>query len=411
MQRNKDGIQDRVEAFMKKEVLPAHKLVQSEMEAHPGGYRPPVIDELREKAKAAGLWNMGLPGLPDNVAGTRLTNREFAPVAEILGWVYWAPEVFNCHAPDLPNMEMMQKLGTEQQKRQWLDPVLEGRMSCSFAMTEPHVASSDARNISCEIKQDGDDFVISGQKWFVGNADLANWKYVVLIGVTDPNAPRTHQHSAVIVPTDSAGFEVVRHYAVLGSRHGRKPQAEVRLNAVRVPKENLVGELGKGFAAGQVRLATARIHHCMRSIGGAEVALKLMIQRAKTRTTFGETVINREKVREWISLSRIELNQARLLTLDAADKLDRLGGRAARDAISMIKYAVSETCFKVADRAVQVFGGAGVTEDTPVASFFGEMRAFRIYDGPSEIHLQTIARLELQGVENDDVDWLSMLTR
>lgn len=411
METTSSDIERRVELFMKKEVLPAHMTVIGEMEAHPGGYRPPIIDELRAKAKAEGLWNMGLPGLPDDMPGTRLTNREFAPVAEILGWVYWAPEVFNCHAPDLPNMEMMLKLGTEKQKKQWLDPVLDGSICCSFAMTEPDVASSDARNISCEIKQDGDDFVITGRKWFVGNADMDNWKYVVLIGVTDPDAPRTRQHSAVIIPTDSPGFEVVRQYAVLGSRYGSKPQAEVRLDGVRVPRENLLGELGNGFAAGQVRLATARIHHCMRSIGAAEVALKLMIQRAKTRTTFGQAVIDRDKVREWISLCRIELNQARLLTLDAASQLDELGGRGARNAISMIKYAVSEACFKVADRAVQVFGGAGMTEDTPVASFFGDMRAFRIYDGPSEIHLQTIARLELQDVENDDVDWLGTLTR
>tara|TARA_R110001606_G_scaffold261206_5_gene409257 strand:- start:9890 stop:11149 length:1260 start_codon:yes stop_codon:yes gene_type:complete len=409
MQSQQSEIQRRVERFMKERILPQCAALHRQAQEATGEYRPALLDDLREQARAEGLWNLGLPELPEGAPGTRLSNLEFAPVAETLGWVHWAPEVFNCHAPDLPNMEMLQKLGTEAQKARWLKPMLEGKVASSFAMTEPDVASSDARNIACSITEDGDHFVITGRKWFVGNSNLRNWDYVVLIGVTDPDAPRTDQHSAVIVPTNAAGFEVVRQYNILGARRRWSPQAEVKLDRVRVPKTNLVGERGKGFAAAQVRLATARIHHCMRSIGAAEVALKLLIRRAETRNTFGKPVIERDKVREWIALSRIELNQARLLTLDSADQLDRLGDRGARRSISMIKYAVSESCFKVADRALQVFGGAGMMEDTPLADFLADMRAFRIYDGPSEIHLQTLARLEMQDRERDDTDWLGLL--
>ncbi|MEZ5741813.1 MAG: acyl-CoA dehydrogenase family protein [Burkholderiaceae bacterium] len=386
---------ERLKAFMMAEVLPRHAQVHREMEANPAGHRPALIDALKEKARAQGLWNLGLPGLADGQPGTRLSNVQFAPIAEVLGWVYWAPELFNCHAPDLPNMEMLDKLASPAQREKWLDPLLAGGIYSGFAMTEPGVASSDARNIGCRIDRDGDEWVLNGRKWFVGNCGVRNWRFVVAIGVTDPQAPPTRRHSSIIVPTDAPGFEVVRQVPILGTRHRWSPHGEVRFNNLRVPAENLLGERGKGFAAAQVRLATARIHHCMRFLGGAEIVLRLMIERARQRETFGKRLIERETMQAWIARSRLELDQARLLTLEAARQLDEKGGIGARRIISMIKLAVAEACYQVADRAIQTFGAAGITEDTPVGSFFAEARAFRIYDGPDEVHLQTIARMEL----------------
>lgn len=407
--RNADPLRERLRVFMLEQVLPRHAEVHRAIMSGPPGHRPPAFHELRARARAQGLWNMGLPSLPDSAPGTRLSNEAFAPMAEIMGWVYWAAELFNCHAPDLPNMEMLVQLANAEQRRQWLQPLLEGSVCSGFAMTEPDVASSDARNIRCRIERDGDHWVLNGRKWFVGNCGRENWSFVIAMGVTDPEAPPTRRHSAVIVPVDAPGVEVVRQVPVLGSRHHFSPHGELRFDNARIPLGNLLGEQGRGFAAAQVRLATARIHHCMRFLGAAEVVLRLMIERAAQRHPFGQALIERETVQAWIARSRLELTQARLLTLEAARQLDALGGIGARRIISMIKLAVAEACFALGDRAIQVFGAAGVTEDTPVGSFFAESRAFRIYDGPDEVHLRTIARMELDEGANWSEPLLPML--
>jgi acyl-CoA dehydrogenase len=396
MSEHDELLRERLVAFMHEEILPRHAQVHREIMAAEPGHRPAVFGELKARARALGLWNLGLPTLPDDAPGTRLNNEAFAPLAEIMGWVYWAAEIFNCHAPDLPNMEMLVQLATPEQRRQWLDPQLAGEVSSGFAMTEPDTASSDARNISCRIERDGDHWVLNGRKWFVGNCGRENWRFVIAMGVTDPEAPPTRRHSAVIVPVDAPGVEVVRQVPILGYRHHYGPHGELRFVDARVPVENLLGEQGRGFAAAQVRLATARIHHCMRFLGAAEVVLRLMIERAAERHPFGQPLIERETVQHWIARSRLELEQARLMTLEAARQLDARGGIGARRPIAMIKLAVAEACFRLGDRAVQTFGAAGVTEDTPVASFFAEARAFRIYDGPDEVHLRTLARMELE---------------
>lgn len=378
-----------------KKNLPRHHEMNAFVEAEPPGARPAFIEELKREARAAGLWNMGLETLPPGTEGTPMRNSEFAPIAERLGRIYWSAEVFNCHAPDLPNMEMLAKVGSEAQQDRWLRPLLEGRTKSGFAMTEPQTASSDARNIACRIEDRGDHFVLNGHKWFVGNTGMQDWAFLIVIGQTDPEAAPNARHSAVIVPTDAPGLHVVREVPVLGFQHRFRPHGEVILKDVVVPRENLLGRLGGGFAAAQVRLATARIHHCMRSIGAAELVISLMTERAHLRSTFGKPLIERDKVQEFIALSRVEIEQARLFTLNAARVLDEKGSRAAQREISMIKLAVARACFAVADRAVQVFGAMGLTNDSPVADFFVQMRALRIYDGPDEVHLRTIARHEL----------------
>ena len=390
-----EEIAARVRAFVTEELIPRHADIHRTIQAEPPGHRPAILAELKAQARAQGLWNLGLPSLERSDPGTRLSNREFAPIAQTMGWLYWAPEVFNCHAPDLPNMEMLMRLATPAQRAQWLEPLLRGECSSGFAMTEPDVASSDARNIQCLMRRDGDHYVLDGKKWFVGNCGLANWRFVIVIACSEPDAAPGARHSAIVVPVDAPGFEVVRQVPILGSRHRFSPPGEVRLRGVRVPVENLLGKPGQGFAAAQLRLATARIHHCMRFLGAAELALRLMIERAARRNPFGVPLIERETFHRWVALSRIEIAQARLLVLHAAERLDAEGPGGARAPIAMIKLAVARCCMAVADRAVQVFGAAGIAEDTPIASFFAEARAFRIYDGPDEVHLRTLARLEI----------------
>lgn len=383
-----------MQAFLHAEILPRVKEMDRFVAANPPGARPGWFADLKAKARAQGLWNLGLPELPDWAPGTRLSNLRFAPLAEIMGAVHWAPEVFNCHAPDLPTMEMLLKIGTDGQKARWLLPLLEGEICTGFSMTEPETASSDARNIAARIEDAGDRWIVNGHKWFTGNAGVPNWAFTVLIGVSDPDAAAYARHSAVIVPMDAPGVHVVRHIPVLGHSHRFRPNGEVVFENVEIPKDHLLGERGRGFAAAQVRLAAARIHHCMRSIGGAETMLSLMVERAGLRETFGKPIGQHDKIREYVALSRVELDQARLLTLAAADALDRKGGRGAQMEISMIKLAVAGACYAVADRAVQVFGAMGMTDDAPVADFYAGMRALRIYDGPDEVHVRTIARAE-----------------
>ena len=391
----KSDLADSLREMMTQEIFPRVKEMKAFVAENPPGARPAFMAELKQMARDRGLWNLGLPNLPDWAPGTRLTNTEFAPMAETLGWVDWAAEVFNCQAPDLPTMEMLVSIGTEQQKDIWLKPMLEGRICSGFSMTEPETASSDARNIATRIEDRGDHWLVNGHKWFTGNRGVPGWSFTVLIGVSDPDASDYSRHSALIVPVDLAGVHIVRDIPVLGFNHRARPNAEIVFEDVRVPKENLLGERGRGFVAAQVRLATARIHHCMRSIGGAELMLALMCERARTRKTFGRAIAEHGKVQEFVALSRIELQQARLLVLDAAAALDAKGGKGAQAEISMIKLAVARACYEVADRAVQVFGAAGMTDDSPAAEFLAAMRALRIYDGPDEVHVRTVARHEL----------------
>lgn len=384
----------RLTCFMQEEIFPRVSEMNNFVAQNPPGARPTFLADLKHKARLEGLWNLGLPNLPEDAPGTRLTNSEFAPIAEKLGWVDWAAEVFNCQAPDLPTMEMLVAIGTEAQKERWLRPMLEGRICTGFSMTEPKTSSSDARNIATRIEDDGDHWLINGHKWFTGNAGVPNWAFTVVIGLSEPEAADYRRHSAVIVPIDAAGVELVREIPVLGFHHRFRPNGELIFKDVRVPKENLLGERGMGFAAAQVRLATARIHHCMRSIGGAELVLSLMCERAHQRETFGTLIAEHGKIQEFVAQSRVALEQARLLTHNAATALDKRGAKGARAEISMIKLAVAQTCYEVADRAVQVLGAMGLTADSPVADFFAAMRAFRIYDGPDEVHVLAIARHE-----------------
>ena len=385
---------ERLDTFMTEEIFPRVKEMNAFVAANPPASRPAFLDDLKRKARDQGLWNLGLPTLPDWAPGTRLTNTEFAPMAETLGWVHWAAEVFNCHAPDLPTMEMLVAIGSDAQKERWLKPMLEGEVCTGFSMTEPGSASSDARNIAAEIEDRGDHWLVNGHKWFTGNHGVPGWAFTVLIGVSDPDAAPYARHSALIVPVDLPGVHVVRDIPVLGFSHRYRPHAEVVFENVKVPKENLLGQRGQGFVAAQVRLATARIHHCMRSIGGAELMIALMCERAQTRETFGRKIAEHGKVQEFVAQSRVDLEQARLLTLNAARALDEKGGKGAQTEISMIKLAVAQACYGVADRAVQVFGAMGMTDDSPVADFLASMRALRIYDGPDEVHVRTIARAE-----------------
>jgi acyl-CoA dehydrogenase len=380
-----------VEQFFNERILPNHQLWTEQAVDQP---MPEIEQTLRTEAKSRGLWNMALPRLAEGEPGTRLTNLEFTAVAEVLGRLEWASRVFNCHAPDVPNMELLQLFATPEQKAAWLEPLLEGEIGSAFAMTEPAVASSDPVNLETAITRDGDEYVINGTKWFSSNASHANCKLVIVVGVTNPAAARAGRQSMVLVPTSTEGFSVKRNLPVFAHQSVTNTHPEVRFDNVRVPVSNLLGDEGAGFAIGQARLGPARLHHCMRAIGECEVLISLMIRRSQERTTFGQRIDSYSSTREAIALSRIELDQARLLVQQAAYLLDSVGNKEARKQISMIKVAVARVYQAIADRAIQLYGAMGVTDDTPAARAFSRARAFRIYDGPDEVHLQTIARLE-----------------
>jgi len=385
-------VRETVEAFFNERILPNNRLW---MEQAAAGHASPEIEQtLRVEAKALGLWNMALPRLADHEPGTRLSNLEFTAVAEVLGRLEWASKVFNCNAPDVPNMELLQLFASEEQKQRWLVPLLEGELGSAFAMTEPAVASSDPNNLETTIRREGDEFVINGTKWFSSNASHENCKLVIVVGVTDPDANRSNRQSLVLVPTDTPGFSVKRNLPVFAHHSVTNTHPEVVFDNVRVPVSCLLGEQGAGFAIGQARLGPARLHHCMRAIGECEVLISLMVKRSTERTTFGQRIDGYSSTREAIALSRIELDQARLLVQQAAYLLDTVGNKTARKQISMIKVAVARAYQSIADRTIQLYGARGVTDDTPAARAFSRARAFRIYDGPDEVHLQTIARLE-----------------
>jgi acyl-CoA dehydrogenase len=385
-------IKTQVEAFFNRRVLPQHKLWLSQAAA--GQPVPEIEKELQAEAKNLGLWNMALPRLADDEPGLRLSNLEFTGVAEVLGRLEWASRVFNCHAPDVPNMELLQLFATDEQKQNWLQPLLQGSIGSAFAMSEPNVASSDPVNLETRIVRDGDNYVINGQKWFSSNASHAKCKLMIVVGVTDPDAKKSKRQSLILVPTDSEGINIKRNLPVFDHQSVTNLHPEIELKNVRVPASNLLGQEGEGFTMGQARLGPARLHHCMRAIGECEVLISLMVKRSTERTTFGKRIDDYSSTQVAISLSRIELDQCRLLVQQAAHLLDTVGNKVARKQISMIKVAVARVYQEIADRTIQLYGARGVTNDTPAARAFSKARAFRIYDGPDEVHLQTIARLE-----------------
>lgn len=380
---------DQLEAFMADEILPRARAWR---EAGLEGEYPPFIEEVQAKARAAGLWNLALPNLPADAPGHRLDNRAFAPLAEIMGRFQGAPKAFNCHAPDVPNMIMLADAVTPEQRRRWLDPLLEGQTQSAFAMTEPAVASSDATNIATSIRRDGGDYVVSGRKWFISGGAAASFHMVM--GVTDPDAEPGRRQSVVIVPADAPGVRLIRPLSFLGFMEPGAAAWEIAYDDVRVPAENLLGAEGDGFRLGQVRLGPARVHHCMRAIGHSETLIELMLQRAGERRAFGKAIAEFDSIQHMVARSRIELDQARLLTWRCAWTLDQSDFRAARQQVSAIKVAVAETYQRIADRAMQVFGAMGGSTDAPIADAFAWARGLRIFDGPDEVHLRQIYRFE-----------------
>jgi acyl-CoA dehydrogenase len=388
-----DDYTKRMRAFLDDRILPAEDAYLQFRAARRGTPSewelPPVVEELKAEARAQGLWNLFLPAI------SGLSNLEYAAVAEITGWSPdIAPEVINCQAPDTGNMETLHLFGTPEQKEQWLEPLLAGEIRSAFAMTEPDVASSDATNIQTSIVRDGDDYVINGRKWWISGAADERCKIFILMGKTDPEAASHRQQSMVLVPRDTPGLEIVRHLPTFGfqDQHGH---SELTLTDVRVPVTNLLGEEGGGFTIAQARLGPGRIHHCMRLIGMAERAIDLMARRAQSRVAFKRPLSEQGVVREHIALSRIEVEQARLLVLKTAWLIDSAGSKGAATEIAAIKVAVPRMACTVIDRAIQIHGGGGITDITPLPAFYAWARALRLADGPDEVHLRTVARQEL----------------
>ncbi len=383
-------LRQRLNDFMEQHIYPheATYKEQIEMSGNPH-HHAGIIDELKREARAEGLWNLFLP---DQEYGADLTNLEYAPLAEIMGRVSWASEVFNCAAPDTGNMEILAQFGTSEQKQQWLRPLLDGEIRSAFAMTEPEVASSDATNIQLTILREGDEYVLNGHKWWISGAMRERCKILIVMGKTAPDSSDRHrQQSMILVPKNTPGVTVVRNLTVMGYVDNES-HCEIRFENARVPASNLLGEEGGGFAIAQARLGPGRIHHCMRSIGAAQRALEMMCQRATQRIAFGKPLAEQGMVQDWLAQSQIEIEQARLLTLKAAWTIDTLGKKAARNDIAMIKIAVPEMHTNVLNRAIQLFGGAGVSDDFPLASMWAHGRTLHIVDGPDEVHKRSLAR-------------------
>jgi acyl-CoA dehydrogenase len=386
-------LSERVEAFMDAHVYPNERVLEEQLAADRWA-QPAIIEELKAEAGRQGLWNLFLP---DDAHGAGLTNLEYAPLAEIMGRsLHLAPEAMNCSAPDTGNMEVFHDFGTDVQKEQWLVPLLAGEIRSCFGMTEPDVASSDATNIETSIRRDGDEYVINGRKWWTSGAMHPNCRVMILMGKTDPDAPRHLQQSQIIVPMDTPGVTVERPLMVFGYDDAPHGHAEVTLEDVRVPVENVISEEGAGFAIAQARLGPGRIHHCMRLIGMAERSLDLMCRRAHDRVAFGSTLADKGVVREWIADSRIEIEQARLLVLKTAWLMDTVGNKGAAIEISAIKVAVPNMALRVIDRAIQTHGGGGLSQDFPLAGMYAQARTLRFADGPDEVHRRQIARRELR---------------
>ena len=388
------ALQKKVGAFMETHVYPNQKRYREEVAAGDRWAPVGVVEELKKKARSEELWNLFLP---ESKRGAGLTNLEYAPLCEIMGRVGWAPEVFNCSAPDTGNMETIERYGTEAQKREWLDPLLEGKIRSCFAMTEPRVASSDATNIETRIEKRGDSYIINGRKWWSSGAPDPRCKLFILMGKTDPANPNRHQQqSMILVPRDAKGIKMVRWLPVFGFDDAPHGHAEIEFDNVEVPASNILLGEGRGFEIAQGRLGPGRIHHTMRAIGQAEVALEKMCKRVKSRVAFGKTIAEQSVTLERIAESRILIDQARLLVLKAADMMDKVGNKAAAAEIAMIKVAAPNMLCQVIDWAIQAHGGAGVTEDFGLAEAYAHARAMRIFDGPDEVHRAQIARLELR---------------
>ncbi|AWB90949.1 acyl-CoA dehydrogenase family protein [Aeromicrobium chenweiae] len=383
-----------LQAFMDEEIYPAEPVYAQQMrDSGDPHFYPPVLDELKKEAKARGLWNLFSPH-PET--GPGLTNLEYAPLAEIMGRsLHLAPEATNCGAPDTGNMEVLTLFGTDEHKEKWLRPLLDGEIRSAFAMTEPAVASSDATNIQMRMERDGDDYILNGRKWWTSNALHRNCKVLIVMGKTDPSAESYRQQSMMVVPIDTPGVTIVRSLPIFGYQD-REGHAEVLFENVRVPATALLANEGDGFLISQSRLGPGRIHHCMRSIGAAERALDLMIDRAKSRSTFGAPLADRANIQDWIAESRVEIEMVRLLTMKAAWLMDTVGNKHARVEIAAIKVAAPSMALKVIDRAIQVHGGGGLSDDFPLAEMFAQQRTLRFADGPDEVHKRVIARQEMR---------------
>ncbi|WP_409295309.1 acyl-CoA dehydrogenase family protein [Peribacillus sp. SCS-26] len=387
-------LEKKLNAFMDDYIYPNEKLFEEQLDpADRFSKVPPIMEELKQKAKSEGLWNLFLP---DSEYGQGLTNLEYAPLCEIMGRSMIAPEVFNCAAPDTGNMEVLVRYGTEQQKEKWLKPLLEGDIRSCFSMTEPDAASSDATNIQAGIIRDGDDYVINGTKWWSSGAGDPRCRVGIVMGKNDPSAPKYKQQSMILVPMDTRGVTIKRVLPVFGYDHAPHGHAEIEFKDVRVPAENMIWGEGKGFAIAQGRLGPGRIHHCMRVIGAAERALDDMCRRVQERTAFGKKLSEQGVIQEWIAESRIEIEQARLLTLKAAYMMDVSGNKEAKAEIAMIKVAAPSMALKVIDRAIQAFGAAGVSDDVTLAAAWANIRTLRLADGPDEVHKRAIAKYELE---------------
>jgi acyl-CoA dehydrogenase len=390
--RAKD-FRERLEAFLEERVQPAEQAYIDYVRAADTPHvHPPIMEELKEEARRRGLWNLFLPDIEH---GAGLTNLEYAPLAELLGRTFIGSEACNCSAPDTGNMEVLHQFGTEEQKERWLRPLLDGEIRSGFAMTEPDVASSDATNISLRMERDGEDFVLNGRKWWTTGVMHPNCRILIVMGKTELEAPVYAQQSMLLVPLETPGLEIVRSLPVFGymdpEGHG-----ELRFTDVRVPQSSIVAAPGAGFLIAQARLGPGRIHHCMRAVGAAERALELMCKRADERETFGKPVSTRSNIRDWIAEARIELEMLRLLVLKTAWLVDKVGGKNARIEVAAIKVAAPNVALKIIDRAIQVHGGAGVSDDFPLAFMYAHMRTLRLADGPDEVHKLSIARRELR---------------
>ena len=390
---------ERVTDFVQTRVIPAEPTLDVQLAQTPHEWTVrPVVRELQQSARDEGLWNLFLPGDPDLTGGAGLTNTQYAPLAEVTGWSpRLAPPAFNCAAPDTGNMEVLTDFGTAAQKEQWLSPLLRAEIRSAFCMTEPDVASSDATNIQTRIRRDGDHYVINGRKWWSTGAMNPEAAIFIVMGITDPDAPRHRQQSMILVPRDTAGVRIVRPLTVFGyddRDHGG--HAEVAFDDVRVPATNLLAAEGDGFAIAQARLGPGRIHHCMRALGTGERALSLMRERANNRVAFGKTLAEQGVIREWIAEARITLESLRLLVLKTAWLMDTVGNRQAMTEIQAIKAAVPRGVERILDRAIQLHGGAGVSSDTPLAELYAGIRTLRLADGPDEVHLHSLGRAQLK---------------
>jgi len=385
---------ERLSDFMDANIYPNEITYAEQLDAGPSRWKVvPIVEELKIKARAAGLWNLFLP---ESELGAGLTNLEYAPLCEIMGRVPWAPEVFNCNAPDTGNMETLVRYGSAAQKKRWLEPLLAGDIRSAFAMTEPDVASSDATNIQCRIEREGDSYVINGRKWWTSGVGSPHCKILILMGKTNPKAETYRQQSMILVPVDTPGVTVERMLDVMGFDDAPHGHGEVTFTNVRVPADNMLLGEGRGFEIAQGRLGPGRIHHCMRIVGVAERALELMCKRVTERVTWGKALADRDVTQERIAESRIEIDMCRLLVLKAAWMMDTVGNKAARQEIAMIKVAAPNMALRVIDRALQAFGGAGMSQDTPLSYYFARMRALKFADGPDEVHRRQIARTELK---------------